>query len=108
MTGSNPQSIRPPSHLARAEKLAFRRVVSQLTEAETPPIAAQTDAIVDLVRTRARLEMLHGMLGRQHPESEFGADRKVILELVSQVNATTALAGRLASRIGLVSDGRKA
>lgn len=97
---SKPQAVRPPAHLSRSDKAAFRRIVEHLSASETGGSEGQVDLIADLVTARRRITTLATVLDAEaadiHPITQ-----KRMLALVSAINSTTALAHRIAARLGL-------
>lgn len=99
---SKPQAVRPPSHLSRSDKAAFRRIVEHLSGTETGVSDVQVDLIADLVGARRRIATLSRMLEQQASYSEeHEIVRKEVIALCSQINTTTSLAHRLAARLGI-------
>jgi phage terminase small subunit len=100
-TDSKTAEIRAPSWLSRAGKMMFRRVAKQLNAPETALSDAQTDLICDYVEAR-RIASLADMLGADIAEaSAFNVDKARIIALSRQIDSTTALAHRIADKLGL-------
>lgn len=97
-------AIRPPSHLSRSDKAAFRRIVGQLSASETGVSEGQVDLIADLVTARRRIATLSRMLDRETAFCDaHSVTRSQVLALNSQINSTAALAHRIAKRLGMGS-----
>ena len=104
-TASNeckPAETRPPSWMDRDRKKLFRRILSQLSDAQTPISAAKVDLIIDLVDARERINAMTSLLDRQAQYSvEHGVVRVEVLPLTRQIDATTQLAHRIADKLGI-------
>jgi hypothetical protein len=98
-TGSKPAKIKASGPRAETAVSAHRFADKRGSKADSE---AQTDLIVDLVEARMRIAALAAMLDKQAKYSaEHSIVHNTVLPLSRQIDSTTALAHKIADRLGI-------
>lgn len=96
-----PELSSPPHWLSRAEKLLFRRIVSERKAAGLPVSAIVEATVCDFAMARSRLRELRKMLAEAQAEiSELESERSYVLQLFRELDRVSRLCSAFGGRLG--------